>query len=266
MGDLRGDGGGAVTGRLAGKVAIVTGAAGGIGAGCAARFRDEGAEVVASDLAPPDAALGIADLPFVRCDVSHADDVAQLVETALGRRGRIDALVHCAALLGGSGPFLEVTRESWESYIHVNLTGTFLVGQAVARAMAKTGGGRIVAIGSVNSFAAEPTAAPYVASKGGVRLLTKAMAVDLARHGITVNMIAPGPIITPRNAETFASPPLVQSFERLVPVGVAGGPADIANAAVFLCEEASRYVTGTEIVVDGGTLALLMPVEGWNAG
>src|SRR5262249_51824263 len=147
MGDLRGDEGGAVSGRLAGKVAIVTGAGGGIGAGTAARFRDEGAEVVASDLAPPDVALGIADLPFVRCDVSVADDVARLVATALGRRDRIDALVHCAALLGGSGPFLEVTRESWDAYIRVNLTGTFLVGQAVARAMVRTGGGRIVTIG-----------------------------------------------------------------------------------------------------------------------
>ena len=132
--------------------------------------------------------------------------------------------------------------------------------------MAGTGGGRIVTIGSVNSFAAEPTAAPYVASKGGVRLLTKAMAVDLARHGITVNMIAPGPIAVPHNAETFASPPLLRSFERLVPAGGAGGPADIANAAVFLCEDASRYVTGTELVVDGGTLALVMPGEGWNSG
>ena len=254
-----------MSGRLAGKVAIVTGAAGGIGAGCARRFRDDGAEVVATDLAPPATALGIADLPFVACDVSVAVDVARLVEAALARRGRIDALVHAAALLGGSGPFLEVTAEAWEAYIRVNLTGTFLVGQAVARAMARTGGGRIVTIGSVNSFAAEPTAAPYVASKGGVRLLTKAMAVDLARHGITVNMIAPGPIAVPHNAETFASPPLVRSFERLVPAGGAGGPADIANAALFLCEDASRYVTGTELVVDGGTLALVMPGEGWNA-
>jgi NAD(P)-dependent dehydrogenase (short-subunit alcohol dehydrogenase family) len=255
-----------VSGRLDGKVAIVTGAAGGIGAGCAARFRDEGAEVVVADLVPPDEALGIADLPFIQCDVSVAADVARLVGAAERRRGRIDALVHAAALLGGSGPFLEVTAESWEAYIRVNLTGTFLVGQAVARAMAATGGGRIVTIGSVNSFAAEPTAAPYVASKGGVRLLTKAMAVDLARHRITVNMIAPGPIAVPRNADIFASPPLVRSFARLVPAGGAGGPADIANAAVFLCEDASRYVTGTEIVVDGGTLALLMPGEGWNAG
>ncbi len=251
--------------RLDGKVAIVTGAAGGIGAGCAARFRDEGADVVAADLVPPDESLGIADLPFVACDVSVAADVARLVEAAARRRGRIDALVHAAALLGGSGPFLEVTAESWEAYIRVNLTGTFVMCQAVARAMAATSGGRIVTIGSVNSFAAEPTAAPYVASKGGVRLLTKAMAVDLARHFITVNMIAPGPIAVPRNADSFGSPPLVRSFERLVPAGVAGRPADIANAAVFLCEDASSYVTGTEIVVDGGTLALLMPGEDWNA-
>ena len=255
-----------MSGRLAGKVAIVTGAAGGIGAGCAARFRDEGAEVVVADLVPPAGALGIDDLTFVRCDVADPADVAKLVAAAERRRGRIDALVHAAALLGGSGPFLEVTAESWAAYIRVNLTGTFVVGQAVARAMAATGGGRIVTIGSVNSFAAEPTAAPYVASKGGVRLLTKAMAVDLARHGITVNMIAPGPIAVPRNAEAFAAPPMVRSFARLVPAGAAGGPADIANAAVFLCEEASRYVTGTEIVVDGGTLALLMPGEEWNAG
>ncbi|MFO1058247.1 MAG: SDR family oxidoreductase [Dongiaceae bacterium] len=255
-----------MSGRLAGKVAIVTGAAGGIGAGCAARFRDEGAQLVVADLAPPDAALGIADLAFVACDVADAAAVERLVATALARHGRIDALVHAAALLGGSGPFLEVSREAWEAYIRVNLTGTFLVAQAVARAMAAGGGGRIVTIGSVNSFAAEPTAAPYVASKGGVRLLTKAMAVDLARHGITVNMIAPGPITTPRNAALFGSPALAESFARLVPAGGAGTPADIANAAVFLCEEAGRFVTGTEIVVDGGALALTMPNAGWNQG
>jgi len=255
-----------VSRRLEGKVAIVTGAAGGIGAGCAARFRDEGADVVVADLTPPAEGLGIGDLPFVRCDVSVAAEVDRLVAAALDRRGRIDALVHAAALLGGSGPFLDVTAENWEAYIRVNLTGTFRVGQAVARSMAATGGGRIVTIGSVNAFAAEPTAAPYVASKGGVRLLTKAMAVDLARHGITVNMIAPGPIAVPRNAEAFAGPPMRRSFARLVPAGAAGGPADIANAAVFLCEEASGYVTGTEIVVDGGTLALLMPGEEWNGG
>jgi NAD(P)-dependent dehydrogenase (short-subunit alcohol dehydrogenase family) len=253
-----------VSGRLAGKVAIVTGASGGIGAGCAARFRDEGALVVAADLAPPDPSLGIADLPFVACDVSDVDAVTRLVAAAEARAGRIDALVHAAALLGGSGPFLEVDREAWDAYIRVNLTGTFLVAQAVARSMARTGGGRIVTIGSVNSFAAEPTAAPYVASKGGVRLLTKAMAVDLARHGITVNMIAPGPITTPRNEAVFGSPLLTESFARLVPVGGAGAPADIANAAVFLCEEASRFVTGTELVVDGGALALTMPNAGWN--
>jgi NAD(P)-dependent dehydrogenase (short-subunit alcohol dehydrogenase family) len=255
-----------VSGRLAGKVAVVTGAAGGIGAGCAARFRAEGAEVVAADLAPPAAALGIADLPFVACDVSDADAVARLVAAAAARRGRIDALVHAAALLGGSGPFLEVSREAWDAYVRVNLSGTFLVAQAVARSMAATGGGRIVTLGSVNSFAAEPAAAPYVASKGGVRLLTKAMAVDLARHNITVNMIAPGPIAVPRNAALFGSPAMVESFARLVPAGAAGAPADIANAAVFLCEDASRFITGTEIVVDGGTLALAMPGEDWNAG
>ena len=99
-----------------------------------------------------------------------------------------------------------------------------------------------------------------------MRLLTKAMAVDLARHGITVNMIAPGPITTPRNAALFGSPALAESFARLVPAGGAGTPADIANAAVFLCEEASRFVTGTEIVIDGGALALTMPNAGWNQG
>ena len=108
---------------------------------------------------------------------------------------------------------------------------------------------------SVNAFAAEPEAAPYVASKGGIRLLTKAMAVDLARHGIAANMVAPGPIHVPRNAELFAQPELVALFAQSVPFGSAGSADDVARAALFLADTNLSFVTGAELAVDGGTMA-----------
>jgi NAD(P)-dependent dehydrogenase (short-subunit alcohol dehydrogenase family) len=260
MGDLRCEGGRVLSGRLEGKVCLVTGAAGGIGAAVVRRFREEGAVVIASDLEKP---LTISAYSvFLQANITSPDAVAKLFNEVMELRGRLDVLVHAAARLGGTGSFLDVSLADWHSYIDTNLTGTFLVCQAAGRAMAASNtGGRIVVVGSVNSFAAEPAAAPYVASKGAVRMLTKAMAVDLADHGITVNMIAPGPITVPRNEAAFASAQMLRTFARLVPQGVAGQPVDVANAALFLAEDASSYITGSEIVVDGGLLAQILPPE-----
>ncbi len=233
--------------RLHGKIAWVTGAAGGIGGATAALFRAEGAAVFATDLAD--------------CDVTDRAAVDTCVSRILRDAGRLDILAHCAARLGGTGNFLDVTPADWQSYIAANLTGTFHVCQAAARAMCLSGGGSIVTIGSVNSLAAEPDAAPYVASKGGVLQLTRAMAVDLAAHNVRVNMIAPGPIEVPRNAALFASPPLQAMFARSVPMRRAGQAEDVAHAALFLSEVAAGYITGTVLTVDGGTLAQIMRVE-----
>jgi NAD(P)-dependent dehydrogenase (short-subunit alcohol dehydrogenase family) len=237
-----------VNGRLAGKVALITGAAGGIGGAIAARFRAEGATVVAADRAGAD----------IDCDISDRAQVDALVAKVLRRHARLDVLAHTAALTGGTGRFLDVQTADWHRYIAVNLDGSFHVCQAAARAMAGCGGGAIVAVGSVNSCAAEPEAAAYVASKHGVLGLVRAMAVDLARAGIRVNMIAPGPITVPRNAAPFGSTVHRATFARVIPMGAPGQPDQIAHAAVYLASHEADYVTGSVLTVDGGMLAQLL--------
>lgn len=232
--------------RLAGKIAWITGAAGGIGAAMATLFQAEGAHVFGTDLA--------------ECDVADRAAADATVAGIVSEAGRLDILVHAAARLGGTGNFLDISQADWLSYIEINLSGTFNACQAAARAMHAAGGGAIVTVGSVNSLAAEPDAAAYVASKGGVMQLTRAMAVDLAAHNIRVNMIAPGPIEVPRNAALFASQPLQDMFARNVPMRRAGLALDVAYAALFLAEDTSHYITGAVLPVDGGTLAQIMRV------
>lgn len=251
-----------MTGRLSGEVAIVTGVAGGIGAAIMRRFAAEGAIVVGFDLVSPDDALRVPGAAYALVDVTDRAAIDRAVADVLAAHGKIDILAHAAAKLGGSGPFLDVGAADWDSYIRTNLTGSFHIAQATARAMvASATPGRIVLVGSVNSFAAEPGAAPYVASKGGVRLLAKAMAVDLAPFGIAVNLIAPGPITVPRNADSFASEPLRRSFRRQIPFGAPGSPDNVADAAVFLGERRNGFMTGAEIAVDGGLLAQILPYD-----
>ena len=248
-----------MTQRFTGKVVLVTGAAGGIGAATVRALVAEGAIAVASDLRAPACELGIDAAPFIAADVADRASVDRLVAETQAIAGHIDALVHTAAILGASGPFETLSAGDWTRYIDINLSGTFNACQAVARSMIATGTrGRLVTMGSVNAFAAEPHAAPYVASKGGIRLLTKAMAVDLARHGIAANMVAPGPIHVPRNADLFASPELVALFAQAIPYGTAGSADDVARAALFLADPGLSFVTGAELAVDGGAISQIL--------
>ena len=157
----------------------------------------------------------------------------------------------------GSGPFEEVQMADWQRYINVNLTGSFLVCREASRLMIKAGtGGSIVTIGSVNSFMCQPCAAPYVASKGGLWMMTRAMSVDLARHNIRANMIAPGMIDTPANrAATDAVSD--DQVNQLVAMGRAGLPEECAGVAAMLASDDSSYMTGSHIVVDGGVTQML---------
>jgi NAD(P)-dependent dehydrogenase (short-subunit alcohol dehydrogenase family) len=243
--------------RLANKIAIVTGALSGIGAGIARRFVAEGATVIGGDLASSRTSLAETTEPRLleqQLDVADAPSIARFVDAVLARFEHIDTLVNCAGI-GRNVPFLETSEEVWDRILAVNLKGTFLMAQAAARAMVRTGrGGRIINIGSISGERGNLGRAAYGASKGGVDQLSRVMAVELAPHGILVNVIAPGPIETPL-VETMLSPEERRLWTRRVPLDRYGGVEEIAAAALFLASDEASYITGHILAVDGGFLA-----------
>ncbi len=246
--------------RLQGKVAIVTGAARGIGLAIAQRFVKEGAHVALADWLADDvkaeaAALGSSALA-VPTDVGDAGAVRRLVERTVERFGRLDCMVANAAVQAEI-PFLDLTEEEFDRVIRVNLKGAFLCGQTAARQMVKAGSrGTIINMSSVNAVVAHPVLVHYAASKGGIAMLTKGMAVSLAPHGIRVNGIGPGTVNTPINANFFGMPGMVERFLMRTPLGRIAEADEIASVAVFLASDDASYVTGTTIYADGGRLAL----------
>ena len=247
--------------RLRGQTAIVTGAGSGNGRGIALRFAEEGAGVVCADVdeagaqetvAQIEAAGGTAVASVV--DVSDRRQVEAMVALAVERFEGVDALVNNAGV-ETLVPFLELEENAWDRIVGVNLKGAFLCGQAVARQMVDTGrAGGIVNITSVNAKIALKGQAHYTASKGGLLMLTKSMALDLAEHGIRVNAIGPGVIETQMTVNSLADPERRAMLLGKVPLGRVGQPRDIANAALFLVSDESDYVTGTTLYVDGGWL------------
>jgi glucose 1-dehydrogenase len=245
-------------GRFDGKVAVVTGAGSGIGAAAADRFVAEGASVVYADrdaarldrVAPSETVLAVT------ADVADPASVASLVDATLDRFGRVDVLVSNAGIWRG-GPFLDVTDEEWDEVLDVNLRGTFLVCRGFARAMAAAGtGGSIVVTASTNSFLAEPDSAAYNASKGGVVMLVKSMAVDLAEARIRVNAVAPGTIRTNINADVQSLPEGGSPLYAFPPARRWGDPDDLAGPIAFLASPEADYITGSVLVVDGGQISL----------
>jgi NAD(P)-dependent dehydrogenase (short-subunit alcohol dehydrogenase family) len=246
--------------RLQGKVAIVTGAARGIGLAIAQRFVKEGAKVtladrLAAEVEAEAAAFGAAALA-VPTDVGDAGEVRRLVSRTAERFGRLDCMVANAAVQAEI-PFLDLTEEEFDRVIRVNLKGAFLCGQTAARYMveARTRGS-IINMSSVNAVVAHPVLVHYAASKGGIAMLTKGMAVSLAPHGIRVNAIGPGTVNTPINANFFSMPGMIDRFLMRTPLGRIAEADEIASVAVFLASDEASYVTGTTIYADGGRLAL----------
>jgi 3-oxoacyl-[acyl-carrier protein] reductase len=246
--------------RLKDKVALITGAARGIGFATARAFVREGARVVAADLNLEGAERAAAELGrgggrvmALAVDVGDAPSVDGMFDAILAACGRLDLLVNNAGI-GSNTPFLDMTLEEWERVIRVNLTGAFLVAQGAARLMVRGGGGKIVNIASLSGQRGGVGRTAYGSAKAGLELLTKVMAVELAESNINVNAIAPGPIET-EMARYVHDAATRRAYEYLVPQRRYGTPEDIAQAAVFLCSEESRYVHGHTLNVDGGFLA-----------
>jgi NAD(P)-dependent dehydrogenase (short-subunit alcohol dehydrogenase family) len=249
-------------GRVAGKVALVAGAGGGIGGAGAEALAGEGAAVFCTDLngAAAEATAARICAAGGRAAASALDlrdraAVDAAVAAAMREFGRLDIVLESAGISHRAN-FLEVDAETWEHILAVNLTGMFHLGQAAARQMVKQGGGSIINVTSQLAEVARPERAAYVASKGGARSLTQAMAVDLAAHGIRVNAIAPGPTLTGLTRASYADPAARQATEAVIPLGRLGEPDDLAGAVLYLASDESRWVTGSTITVDGGYLAI----------
>lgn len=249
--------------QLKNKVAIITGAAQGIGKGIAQEYIAEGARVVIGDIQDEKGKalaqeLGADDVcRYVRCDVTSASDAANLVKAAVDAFGSLDVVV-CNSGINLTGTILELAEADFDKVISVNLKGAFLVGQAGARWMAENGvQGSIINMSSINAIVCSPQILAYAVSKGGINQLTSAMALGLAPHGIRVNGIGPGSIDTELLANIFSSDPAaVKGILSRTPLGRLGTTREMGRICVFLGSDDSSYMTGETIYADGGRLRL----------
>ncbi len=246
--------------KLKDRVAIVTGGARGIGFAIAETFRREGAEVIIADVMDGQAAAKGIGASFVHCDVSKSGDITACIEFSLAKHGFIDTLVNNAGI-SVAKDFFDITEEDYDRVLDVNLKGSFLMLQGCARAMVKQvqstrKPGTIVNMSSVNDTLAIPQIAPYTMSKGGVRQLTSVSALALAPHGIRVNAIGPGSINTDMLKGVVNDMAAMRRVLSRTPLGRVGEPNEIAEVALFLASDASSYVSGQVIYVDGGRMPL----------
>jgi NAD(P)-dependent dehydrogenase (short-subunit alcohol dehydrogenase family) len=248
------------------KRVLISGGSSGIGLATAQRFLEEGSRVFLAGLDRGEVAGALdglrpsGEVSGLACDVSLEGDVACMVDAAEGVLGGIDVLINNAGT-ARRDPFLSIAAGDWDRILAVNLRGMFLVAQAVSRHMVERGGGVIINMSSTNGLAGEEDYAHYNASKGGVLLLTKTMAVELGSHGIRVNALCPGYIRTPLN-EAISASMGGTGFETdyasaRIPLGRAGQPEEVAAAYAFLASDDASFIHGTGLVIDGGQLAVM---------
>ncbi|MFZ0433906.1 MAG: SDR family oxidoreductase, partial [Candidatus Acidiferrales bacterium] len=248
--------------KLQNKVAVVTGAASGIGKAIATTMAREGASVVIDYVGDPAGANGVVQAiqasggksAAISADVSNPGQVNELIQKTVGAFGRLDIFVNNAGI-EYKHPFPEFPFDLWQKVIAVDLTGPFLCAQAAAKIMIRQGsGGRIINISSVHEDLPMPTNAPYCAAKGGLRMLMRTIAVELAPHKITVNNIAPGAIFTPIDADVEANRSIEGKLMAEIPLGRWGKPEEVADLAVFIASDSAAYCTGGTFFIDGGMI------------
>ncbi|MFZ0618476.1 MAG: SDR family oxidoreductase [Candidatus Acidiferrales bacterium] len=248
--------------KLQNRVAVVTGAASGIGKAIATTMAREGASVVIDYVGDPAGANGVVQAiqasggksAAISADVSNPGQVNELIQKTVGAFGRLDIFVNNAGI-EYKHPFPEFPFDLWQKVIAVDLTGPFLCAQAAAKIMIRQGsGGRIINISSVHEDLPMPTNAPYCAAKGGLRMLMRTIAVELAPHKITVNNIAPGAIFTPIDADVEANRSIEGKLMAEIPLGRWGKPEEVADLAVFIASDSAAYCTGGTFFIDGGMI------------
>lgn len=252
--------------RLSGKVTIVTGASVGLGRAVSARFAREGASVVAADVNETDGQALVAELKaegleamFVRTDVSQECQVKALFDATLSRYGDLNVLYSNAAVLlpDRDLPIHEISLETWDYVMNVNLRGAFLCGKHAVSTMLQNGGGSVIFLGSPTGLVGcAPALSAYSTSKAGIMGLTRVMAAAYARNNVRVNSIVPGTMDTPMNAYILADSAVREKYRDAVPVGRLGTPADIEGLALFLASDESSYCTGGLYMCDGGLTAV----------
>lgn len=247
--------------RLDGQVALVTGGSRGLGLGMALALAEVGADIALA-ARTVDQLENAAQLiqqrgrsvHIIPTDVSQVASVQAMVDATVEHFGRLDVLVNGAGI-NTRKPADDITEDEWDSLMAVNIKSVFFTSQAATRHMRKQGGGRIINLGSLTFEIAVPNVSLYATSKGGMRQLTRALAIEWARDNINVNAIAPGRYWTAMTDAVFSVPELYDSAVSVIPQGRPGIPADLAGATVLLATEAGRYITGQTIVIDGGWLA-----------
>ncbi len=240
--------------RLHGKVSLVTGAGQGIGRAIALAFSKEGAIVFVNDIKPDIASATAKEIQSsggqafcVIADVSQREQVEQMFEQV----SKIDILINNAGVQT-EAPFPELPEDDWQRIVDVNWKGTYICSQLAVRKMIQQGHGKIINVSSIHEQIPRGGIAHYAVSKGGVMMLTKVMALELAKYGITVNCIAPGAIETPMNQALLDSPERLKSLVAKIPLGRMAKPEEIAHCAVFLASNEADYITGSTVYVDGG--------------
>ena len=248
--------------RLEGKVALISGGARGMGATEARLFASEGARVILGDIleehgqqVQAEVAESGGEAVFVRLDVTVESDWRRAVDTAVQRFGKLDILVNNAGIFDRS-TVQSQTIESWDRVMGINAKGVFLGTKAAIPAMRDTGGGSIVNISSVAGLTGSIQATSYNTSKGAVRILTKSTAIQCASDGIRCNSVHPGPIETMMLGEVFPNPELRTQREAVIPMGRFGSIEDVAKGVLFLASDESSFMTGSELVIDGGLTAI----------